>query len=470
MARAVRAADQEMLARGTALQREELLHVAEEPRHYLTTLFPLNDPSGAPYAVCGVATDITERVMAQREVARTHRRFLALLESAPDATLITDGRGIIVMANAQVKPLFGHAPEELVGSSVHDLVPGPRRRRHERLLGAYLRRREPEPMVVDRELYGLRGDGGEFPAEVSVSTLRSEQDTLVFLTVRDITGRRQAEAERAERYEQQRRVAYTLQHSLMGVPPRLPYLPSAHRYLASVQDPGVGGDWFDIIPLDEHRTGVVIGDVMGRGLEAAAVMGQLRAAAHALARTGMPPGRLMTGLDAFVGDLAGQLVTCCYLVIDQDAGQITLCSAGHLPVIALPPDGPARRLRAPVDVPLGVGDAGGGAPYRATTLPLPPGSTLAVYTDGLVERPGTDIDTQIDLLARTLATALKDAPADPAALDRAADRLVTTLIGDTDGHDDDVTLLLIGLPDRTDVPRARPRASARGSTPGRTSS
>ncbi|GAA3814647.1 PP2C family protein-serine/threonine phosphatase [Streptomyces chiangmaiensis] len=113
----------------------------------------------------------------------------------------------------------------------------------------------------------------------------------------------------------------------MGGPPRLPGLPSAHRYLASVQDPGVGGDWFDIIPLDRNRTGIVVGDVMGRGLKAAAVKGQLHAASHALARTGMPPSGLITGLDAFVSDLADQLATCAYLVIDQSIHKVTLCSA-----------------------------------------------------------------------------------------------------------------------------------------------
>ncbi|MBJ6641356.1 SpoIIE family protein phosphatase [Streptomyces sp. DHE7-1] len=254
--------------------------------------------------------------------------------------MITDADGTIVMANAQVERLFGHAPAGLVGRSVVDLVPGRMRARHKALLLRYLATREPRPMVLDQGLYGLHGDGGVFPVEVSVSCSRGAYDTLVFLTARDISERRQIEEERAERYEQQRRVAYTLQHSLMGEPSPLPYLPSAHRYLASVQDPGVGGDWFDVIPLGGRRTGVVIGDVMGRGLEAAAVMGQLRAASHALARTGIEPCHLMSGLDAFVGDLADQLVTCLYLVIDQDAHEVTLCSAGHLPVVVLPAEGP----------------------------------------------------------------------------------------------------------------------------------
>ncbi|MEV6615466.1 PP2C family protein-serine/threonine phosphatase [Streptomyces sp. NPDC051051] len=157
----------------------------------------------------------------------------------------------------------------------------------------------------------------------------------------------------------------------------------------------------------------------------------------------------MTGLDAFVGDLADQLVTCVCLVIDQDACEVTLCSAGHLPVIVLPPDGPARRLPAPVGVPLGVNDAcGGGMPFEEATRPLPPGSTLVLYTDGLVERPGTDIEARIGLLTHALDGVPKDALADAESLDRAASRLIRTLIPDTAVHDDDATLLMITVPAR----------------------
>ncbi|GGX23381.1 hypothetical protein GCM10010297_50790 [Streptomyces malachitofuscus] len=447
LARHARDADLAMLAGGRPVQREEQLTLPDGPREFLTTLFPLKDASGAPYAVCGVVTDITDRVAAQREVEQAQRRFRALLESAPDATLITDGSGTVVMANAQVRHVFGRAPGDLVGTRVADLAPDAMRRRQGALLDAYLRRRDPQPAVVDRGLYGLRGDGSAFPVEVSVSSLQAGRETLAVLFVRDITERRRAEAERAERYEQQRHIAYTLQHSLMGEPPTLAHLPSAYRYLASVKDPGVGGDWFDVIPLGGRRTGVLIGDVMGRGLEAAAVMGQLRAASHALAGTGVTPSRLMTSLDVFVGDLAGQLVTCLYLILDQDRCEVAVCSAGHPPVIVLPPGGPPGRLRAPVGVPLGVNDPGGGGlPFEEVTRPVPPGSVLVLYTDGLVEQPGTDIEERIDALARTAGAELGGVRADPGILDRTAGRLISTLITAPAEHDDDVTLLLIGVP------------------------
>src|SRR5262249_51292769 len=149
--------------------------------------------------------------------------------------------------------------------------------------------------------------------------------------VRDVSDRKQAEAELTRLYEKERHVALTLQRSLMGTPPEVPGLHSASRYLPATQGAGVGGDWFDLVPLGGGQVGVLIGDVMGRGLEAAAVMGQLRSAANALARTGMPPRQLMQTLDAVVSDLPDQFVTCCYLVVDPDGGQVTICSAGHLP-------------------------------------------------------------------------------------------------------------------------------------------
>lgn len=455
LARHARDADLAMLARGRPVQREEKLTLPDGTREFLTTLFPLNDASGAPYAVCGVITDITDRVAAQREVERAQRRFRALLESAPDATLITDGSGTVVMANAEVERVFGRRPGDLVGTRVADLAPAANRRRQGLLLDAYLRRNDPQPVVVDRDLYGTRGDGSAFPVEVSISSLQAGQETRAVLFVRDITERRRAEAERAERYEQHRHIAYTLQHSLMGEPPTLAHLPSAYRYLASIKDPGVGGDWFDVIPLGDRRTGVIIGDVMGRGLEAAAVMGQLRAASHALARTGVTPSRLMTSLDMFVGDLAGQLVTCLYLILDQDTCEVTVCSAGHPPLVVLPPGGPPARLRAPVGVPLGVNDPdGGGLPFEEVTRPVPPGSVLVLYTDGLVEEPGADIEARIDVLARTAGVELAGACADPVLLDRGADRLISTLIPAPAEHDDDVTLLLIGVPGPHGLDRA----------------
>lgn len=195
---------------------------------------------------------------------------------------------------------------------------------------------------------------------------------------------------------------------------------TSSRYFPARQGPGVGGDWFDLIALGGGRMGVLIGDVMGRGLEAAAVMGQLRSASHALAKTGMPPWQLMRALDAVVSELPDQLVTCCYLVLDPDESALTVCSAGHLPVLVVDPTGQVRRLPVPVSVPLGVGDV----PHQETRLTVPPASVLALYTDGLVETPTSDIELQIDALAIALEKAVADTP----CLERAADAVLTALL------------------------------------------
>ncbi|MER6133709.1 SpoIIE family protein phosphatase [Streptomyces sp. NPDC001815] len=438
----LRKAELEVQSTGRSLQRQDTLRLDDGPHHFLTTLFPLTSTSGAPYAVCGISTDSTERILAQQHSEQAQQRFRALLECAPDATLISDGRGTVVMANAQAEVLFRHPRRDLVGSNVHDLAPARVRRRQAALLRAYLAGPQAPSMASEMDLAACDSHGREFPVEVSLGPLETEEGLLVSLTIRDISDRKRAEAERAARYEQQHHIAYTLQRSLMGSPPAVKELPSARRYLASVQGAGVGGDWFDFISLGSGRTGIVIGDVMGRGLEAAAVMGQLRAAAHALAQAGLPPARLMSALDAFVCDLPDQMVTCCYLVIDHNTGEMTACSAGHPPVLLAAPGRPAHPLDLPVGVPLGVG----GFPHHQTSRTLPADATLALYTDGLVERPRTDIEDQISLLTDALDTALHTHGSSPAVLEPAADDLLTALLPADDGHDDDVTLLLIHVP------------------------
>ena len=434
-AEAAAAGDRAVLADGRAVQLETVMPQSDGPHSFLTTLFPLTDGSGKPYAVCGVALDVTDRVLARREIEQQRQRFRDLLEAGPDATVISDGGGVIVMVNAQAEKLLGWERAELLGRPLGLLLPG----------GA--ERAEGD----GTDLCARHRDGHDFPVEISMSPLMTEDGLLVSAAIRDITERRQAEAERRTLYEQQRQTALTLQHSLMGTPPDLPRLPTASRYLASAQEAGVGGDWFDLVPLDGGRTGVLIGDVMGRGVDAAAVMGQLRAAAHALAQTGMAPDRLVTALDLFVSELPDQLVTCCYLVLDPAAGELTVCSAGHLPaLLALPATAP-KPLDAPISVPLGVG----GVPHLQATHPLLPGTTLLLYTDGLVETPDTDIDGRIQLLTDTLGSALDDCPDGPgpagAELDRIADRLLCALLPVPEEYDDDVTLLLLRLPEAEDA-------------------
>ena len=365
--------------------------------------------------------------------------FRDLLESAPDAMVIVNGEGVIMLVNAQAEALFGYTRAELLGQPVNDLVPERFRGQHTGHRTDYLQSRRVRPMGEGLELFGRCKDGHEVPVEISLSPLNTPDGVLVSAAIRDVSERRRAAAELTLLYEQQRQVAVTLQHSLMRQPAEVPGVVTARRYLPATSGAGVGGDWFDLIGLGARRAGVFIGDVMGRGLDAAAVMGELRSAGNALARTGLSPRRLMQTLDAVVTELPDQLATCCYLEADWDVGELTVTSAGHLPVLAVSPAGGVEALPVPVGVPLGVG----GVPYYQVRVPVPTGSTLAFYTDGLVESRGRDIEVQIKALAVELETAF----AEGLDLERTADRILAALLPDQECADDDVTLLLVRLPE-----------------------
>ncbi|MEU1473974.1 PAS domain S-box protein [Streptomyces sp. NPDC005760] len=393
------------------------------------SLSPLQTPDGL--LISAAVRDVSERKAAEA-------RFRALLEAAPDAIVIVDDAGTIQLVNAQTEALFGYRREELLGHRVEILVPHRFHHHHPAHRHGYVDNHRVRPMGAGLDLYGLRKDGVEFPVEISLSPLETPEGTLVSAAIRDVTERKAAETQLAELYEQQRHVALTLQRSLMGSPAPVPGMDTSSRYFPARQGPGVGGDWFDLIALGGGRVGVLIGDVMGRGLEAAAVMGQLRSASHALAKTGMPPWQLMRALDAVVSELPDQLVTCCYLILDPDDSALTVCSAGHLPVLLVDSTGQVRRLPVPVSVPLGVGEV----PHQETRLTVPPASVLALYTDGLVETPTSDIEEQID----TLAIALEKATADTPCLETAADSVLAALLPGPQDYADDVTLLLARIP------------------------
>jgi PAS domain S-box-containing protein len=252
----------------------------------------------------------------------------------------------------------------------------------------------------------------------------------------DITEQRRAEQALAtaaavqEAAAREHRIADELQRSLM--PPVT--LDPEHLEVAAYYRPGVagtqvGGDWYDVIELGADRTALVMGDVMGRGVPAAAVMGQLRAAVRAYARLDLPPADVLEYLDGVVRDLReDQIVTCVYAVYDPGERSLTYANAGHLPPLLLLPGAGPRPLTSS-GPPLGTG------PLTLTEerVELPVGALLTLYTDGLVEHRDRDIDSGIFALAALVADIsgpLADMP----------DRLVAQLL--PDGPDDDITLLL----------------------------
>ncbi|MBS2962277.1 SpoIIE family protein phosphatase [Actinocrinis puniceicyclus] len=236
-----------------------------------------------------------------------------------------------------------------------------------------------------------------------------------------------------------------------------------------VNSPGeyqVGGDWYDVIPLGAGRTAFVIGDVMGRGVHAAAVMGQLRAAVRAYAAANLPPGELLLHLDRHAAELEGvayaessasagvcdfgALATAVYAVYDPDECVLTYANAGHPAPLLRLPEGMVVDLDAAGGPPLGTGEW----TWQEACVTVPPGSYLTLFTDGLVERRGVDLDDQLTRLRKILAgapqlpaprSAERHAPRRIGPVDLVRDELLAGMDLPAD-HDDDVALLVVHVP------------------------
>ncbi|MER5208324.1 SpoIIE family protein phosphatase [Streptomyces sp. NPDC002825] len=274
----------------------------------------------------------------------------------------------------------------------------------------------------------------------------------------------------ARRYSRERTTALTLQRSLLpqGLPSQ-EAVEVASRYLPGGAEVEVGGDWFDVVPLSGARVALVVGDVVGHGLHAAAGMGRLRTAVRTLADVDLPPDELLTHLDDLVLHLGSDLrpadafqptgesgATCLYTVYDPVSRRFTLASAGHpLPLIVFP-DGTRTPVHAQPGPPLGIG----GLPFEATELELPEGSLLALYTDGLVENREREVDQGIVELQRVLSHSA-------GSLEALCDTVMDVMLPER--RTDDAALLLARTraldphhvadwevePDPAQVPRAR---------------
>jgi signal transduction histidine kinase/DNA-binding response OmpR family regulator/anti-sigma regulatory factor (Ser/Thr protein kinase) len=292
---------------------------------------------------------------------------------------------------------------------------------------------------IDYEVRLRRGDGqlrtyrtiGEvqFADDGSPLVLRgSNQD----ITEQRATERALADAAASRlAAAREHRIADELQASLLPARSFDPdHLQVATFYRAGVEGTQVGGDWFDVIELGAGRTALVMGDVMGRGVRAAAVMGQLRSATRAYAHLDLPPADVLENLDAAVRELGSdQIVTCVYAVYDPGERTLTYANAGHLPPLLLEPGKPVRRLLGSSSPPLGIGQPG----LVEECVELPTDAVLALYTDGLVERRDSDIDSGVDALAVLLEQ-------DGSDLEGLPERLVQALL--PDGPDDDIAVLL----------------------------
>ncbi|WP_367319089.1 SpoIIE family protein phosphatase [Streptomyces sp. HUAS ZL42] len=268
------------------------------------------------------------------------------------------------------------------------------------------------------------------------------------LLAEEVTARAAVCIDNARRFSRERETALTLQRSLLPRSlPRSAAVQAASRYLPAAQA-GVGGDWFDVIPLSGMRVAMVVGDVLGHGIQASATMGRLRTAVRTLADIDLAPDELLTHLDDLVvrlsqdaggeGGSPGEVgATCLYAVYDPVSRRCTLARAGHPPPVLLPPGGAPRRVHLPSGPPLGLG----GLPFESTELELREGTVLAFYTDGLIESRERDVDAGHALLCAAL-----EARTD--SLDETCDRILHALLP-PGGAPDDVALLLArtqGLP------------------------
>jgi PAS domain S-box-containing protein len=341
---------------------------------------------------------------------------------SPPAVVLHTSRALLHRSgNASVANWVRTSPahaETVRRHGVHSLILVPLRARGVTLgLVQFVRHRNPEPFGPDDRLLA-----------------------------EEIVARAAVSVDNARRYTRERRTALALQRSLL--PERLPQAMSleiAHRYLPAGAGNGVGGDWFDAIPLSGARVALVVGDVVGHGIHASATMGRLRTAVRTLADVDLAPDELLTQLDDMVIRLdkeegpeareqphegGGEVgATCLYAVYDPVTRRCTLARAGHPPPALVTADGTVRILDLPPGPPLGLG----GLPFESAEIDLAEGSTLALYTDGLLTSADQDIDIALDLLRGALRR-----PA--ATLDQTCEDVLHTLLRRR--ATDDVVLVL----------------------------
>ncbi|GAA0391559.1 SpoIIE family protein phosphatase [Streptomyces luteireticuli] len=499
-----------------------------ERRRWSVSLYRLHGGSGRPIGVAAIATDVTGRRRAEREAAGV-RRNLALLNEASarigtSLDLETTARELLDVAvpqfcdlasvdlyqgllvgdeappgladgSAELRrvafasavsgaPVAPDASADSLGEKAVQVGEVHRYAFHSPCAGA-LRTAQPQavpgasgqstlavPMVARDTVVGLvqftRTRGSE-PF--------GERDRAVAV---ELASRAAVCIDNARLYRREHERALILQRSLLPpVDPEAAGLEIACRYLPGNAATEVGGDWFDVIELPGHRTALVVGDVMGRGLRAAVAMGELRTAVRTLAMLDMEPAEVLSALDEIahgLGRPGGKqsasrgvrgsvrpadlsevyLATCVYAVYDPVTRRCTVANAGHLPPVLVEEGRPARLLEVQPGMPLGVG----GELFEETVLELPDGALLALYTDGLVESRDHPLDEGLQ--------AFQDALTDPARpLEDVCDHVLSAL--DTHHGEDDIALLMArlrGLPpghvgDWTLPPEPRSVARAR---------
>ncbi|WP_369269170.1 SpoIIE family protein phosphatase [Streptomyces sp. R11] len=491
-AEAIETALREVLRTGDALINQRIMgRTLADPEmlHFWSiSLYRLEDSAGTVLGVAGMAMDITEQHQAAVE-AETARRRLALIADATAriGTTLELDRTAHELAEVAVPELADVAAVDLLEAVVegrrsslgpaesaviralavkagHDTValdaadpPGQvARYGPDRLVTECVRTAGPIMVahVEEKDLARIARSPeaavqlgragvhsylavpliarGEVLGALDLKRTRnplpfSEDDLLL---ARELASRAAVQIDNARWYQNARDTALTLQRSLLpSHPPVTGGLEVASRYQPAGASAEVGGDWFDVIPLEGGKTALVVGDVMGSGIDAATTMGRLRTATHTLASLDLEPARLLEHLDKITEGLDHSIATCVYVVHDPQQRQCRIANAGHLPPARLRPGRNPRFLELPTGVPLGVG----GVPFSTTTVDLEPGDRLVLYTDGLVETRQHPLDERLAALLELL-----DGPDRP--LEEVCDLLLRTL--HQPENSDDVALLI----------------------------
>jgi sigma-B regulation protein RsbU (phosphoserine phosphatase) len=324
-----------------------------------------------------------------------------LFENAPCGYLTTALDGTILQVNRTLEALTGHGRDALVGRRFPELLTVGGRIYYETHYAPLL---QMQGWVREIAVDLAGADGTKRPALVNSVLQRDEegQPQSIRTVVFEATDRRRYEQELLAARDREHAVAAELQRGLLsGTLPNDPAIDLAVSYRPAVSGLDVGGDWYDAFWVGERRIGVVVGDVVGRGIVAAATMGQLRSAVRALASTGLTPGPLLDALDGYARrHEVGQMTTLAYAELDLDRGVLTLACAGHPPPAVTAGGEPARFLWDGRSTPLDAADRPSARPQATVTLT--PGATVVLFTDGLFERVDRPLQEGLDLLLAEL--------------------------------------------------------------------
>jgi sigma-B regulation protein RsbU (phosphoserine phosphatase) len=361
-----------------------------------------------------------------------------LFENAPCGYLATALDGTLLKVNRTFETWTGLRREDLLNRKRFQDLLAPGGRIYHETHYAPLLRMQGHAREIALEILG--GDGTRLPVLVNSVVVEDAEGEprAIRTTVFDASERRRYEEEllRARRREQE--IAQQLQRSLLaGELPSGPGFEIAAGYHPAERGLDVGGDWYDAFWLSDRRVGLVTGDVVGRGIEAATTMGQLRSAMRALASTGLPPAALLEALDAYAGRHGvGGMATVVVAEVDLDRLELRYACAGHLPPLLAPADAGPRLIWDGRSLPLDVRLKGEGQRTEGTCR-LGPGDSVLLYTDGLVERRDRSLDAGLDRLVEEVGRR-RDEP--PAGLTSSLLRA----LGPTD-HKDDVCLMALSL-------------------------